>query len=143
MLIEAWLACDKLSYPFGSMAKLLLLTGQRRNEVSGMTWAELDLDKALWRIPGGRTKNDEPRRFRTPHSRSLHRSWVAITPSAALRSPVAYGSGCTLLTDSVKFEDWLNAQGSGSQRVRNDPKLNIGRLAVETEHAMGWRGSML
>jgi integrase len=59
LLIEAWLACDKLSYPFGSMAKLLLLTGQRRNEVSGMTWAKLDLDKALWRIPGGRTKNDE------------------------------------------------------------------------------------
>jgi hypothetical protein len=53
------LACDKVSYPFGSMAKLLLLTGQRRNEVAGMTWAELDLDKALWRIPGGRTKNDE------------------------------------------------------------------------------------
>ena len=54
MLIEAWLACDKLSYPVGSMAKLLLLTGQRRNEVSGMTWAELDLDKALCR-------NDEAR----------------------------------------------------------------------------------
>ena len=41
------------------MAKLLLLTGQRRNEVAGMIWAELDLDKALWRIPAGRTKNDE------------------------------------------------------------------------------------
>jgi integrase len=54
-----WLACDRLAYPFGSMAKILLLTGQRRNEVSGMTWDELDLDKALWRIPGGRTKNDE------------------------------------------------------------------------------------
>ena len=45
-------------------------------------------------------------------------------------------SGCTLLTDSVKFEDWLKAQASGSQRARNDPKLNIGRLAVKTERAM-------
>jgi integrase len=54
-----WLTCDKLAYPFGSMAKLLLLSGQRRNEVAGMTWGELDLDKALWTIPGGRTKNDE------------------------------------------------------------------------------------
>jgi integrase len=52
-----WLASD--AYPFGSMAKLLLLTGQRRNEVSGMTSGEIDLDKALWTIPGGRTKNDE------------------------------------------------------------------------------------
>ena len=54
-----WLACDKAGYPFGSMAKLLLLTGQRRNEVSGMTWAELDLDKALWTIPAGRSKNNQ------------------------------------------------------------------------------------
>jgi integrase len=55
-----WLACDKAEYPFGRLGQLLLLTGQRRNEVSGMTWDELDLDKALWTIPGGRTKNDLP-----------------------------------------------------------------------------------
>jgi integrase len=56
----AWLACDRLGYPFGPMAKLLLLTGQRRNEVAGMAWGEIDLDKALWVIPGERTKNGEP-----------------------------------------------------------------------------------
>lgn len=56
-----WLACDKVGYPFGSMAKMLLLTGQRRNEVAGMTWGELDLGEvALWTIPGERTKNGEP-----------------------------------------------------------------------------------
>ena len=54
-----WLACDKVGYPFGSMAKLLLLTGQRRNEVAGITWGEIDFDKKLWTLPGGRTKNDE------------------------------------------------------------------------------------
>ena len=54
-----WLACEKVGYPFGSMAKLLLLSGQRRNEVAGMTWGEIDLDKKLWTLPGGRTKNDE------------------------------------------------------------------------------------
>ena len=54
-----WLACEKVGYPFGSMAQLLLLTGQRRNEIAGMTWGEIDLDKKLWTLPGGRTKNDE------------------------------------------------------------------------------------
>jgi integrase len=54
-----WLGCDKVGYPFGSMAKLLVLLGQRRNEVAGMTWGELDLDKKLWTLPGGRTKNDK------------------------------------------------------------------------------------
>jgi integrase len=56
----AWLACNRIGYPFGDMAKLLLLTGQRRTEVAGMTWAEIDLEKALWSIPGERTKNGEP-----------------------------------------------------------------------------------
>ncbi len=34
-----------------------MLTGQRRGEVAGMAWAELDLDGKLWRIPRERTKN--------------------------------------------------------------------------------------
>jgi integrase len=42
---------------FGSIVRLLILTGQRREEVAAMTWAELDLDAALWRIGADRTKN--------------------------------------------------------------------------------------
>jgi integrase len=42
---------------YGSIIKLLALTAQRFSEVSAMTWDELDLDKALWTIPGERTKN--------------------------------------------------------------------------------------
>lgn len=52
-----WLAAEKLGYPFGTFVKLLLLTGQRLREVAGMTWAEIDVDKAVWLIPGRRTKN--------------------------------------------------------------------------------------
>ena len=35
----------------------MLLTGQRRNEVTGMTRRELSDDGATWNIPGSRTKN--------------------------------------------------------------------------------------
>ena len=52
-----WLACDQLGTAFGDAAKLMLLTGQRRGEVCGMTWAELDLDKRTWTLPATRTKN--------------------------------------------------------------------------------------
>lgn len=31
--------------------RMLLLTGQRRSNVAGMRWADVDLDKAEWRIP--------------------------------------------------------------------------------------------
>jgi integrase len=43
--------------PAGAIMRLLILTGQRRGEVSGMRSKELDLEKAIWTIPGERTKN--------------------------------------------------------------------------------------
>lgn len=39
------------------IAKLCLVTMQRVGEVAGMRRAELDLKKAIWTIPGARTKN--------------------------------------------------------------------------------------
>ena len=55
-----WLACDELGEPFGPLLKLALLTGQRRNEVAGMTRAELSADGATWTLPASRTKNKRP-----------------------------------------------------------------------------------
>lgn len=50
-----WGACDAIDWPFGPLAKLLLLTGQRLREVAEMRWAEVDGD--VWSIPGARVKN--------------------------------------------------------------------------------------
>ena len=36
--------------------ELLILTAARSGEVRGATWSEVDLDKALWTIPGERMK---------------------------------------------------------------------------------------
>lgn len=54
-----WQASSKLTDPYGQMVRLLLLTGQRRDEVAGMRWEELDQEQELWTIPGARTKNGE------------------------------------------------------------------------------------
>jgi integrase len=53
-------AARQAGRPFGAVVELPALTGQRRNEVASMTWQELDLDKALWTIPGNRAKNGRP-----------------------------------------------------------------------------------
>ena len=45
---------------FGSIIQMLVLTAQRRSEVSGMTWDELDSDYSQWDIPSSRTKNEKP-----------------------------------------------------------------------------------
>ncbi|MBK1653366.1 tyrosine-type recombinase/integrase [Allochromatium vinosum] len=42
---------------FDSIVKVLMLTGQRREEVGGMRWVEVDLDAATWTLPAERTKN--------------------------------------------------------------------------------------
>ncbi|ANK79995.1 MAG: hypothetical protein TEF_03720 [Rhizobiales bacterium NRL2] len=53
-------ACDKAGPPFGAVFRLLLLTGQRRDEVVSAAWSEFDLREKLWRLPGERTKNGKP-----------------------------------------------------------------------------------
>jgi integrase len=58
-LCAVWQAADKLGGPFGSMVKFLILTCQRRDEVAGMRWSELNLDERLWVIGKERTKNGE------------------------------------------------------------------------------------
>ena len=47
----------KLRGPFGPLVQMLLLTGQRRDEVADMIWAEVNLEAGEWIIPGSRTKN--------------------------------------------------------------------------------------
>ena len=52
-----WHAASEQGLPFENVFKLLLLTGQRREEVAGMRWRELDLDNATWTIAKERCKN--------------------------------------------------------------------------------------
>jgi integrase len=65
-LRAVWNAADKAGV-FGSILKLLILTGQRRSEMTEMEWAELDLEAGLWTLPRERVKND--RRHEVPLSR--------------------------------------------------------------------------
>jgi integrase len=43
--------------PFNDIVRMLMLTGQRREEVAGMTWGEVAPDLSTWTIPGRRAKN--------------------------------------------------------------------------------------
>jgi integrase len=56
-LFALWRAAKRLGYPFGHWLKLLILTGQRVDEVGGIRSAELDPGWTMWTIPGPRAKN--------------------------------------------------------------------------------------
>jgi integrase len=61
-IAEVWAAFTAEGGVFGPMLKLMLLTGQRRDEVAGLRWDELKLDgeSPVWELPGERTKNSLP-----------------------------------------------------------------------------------
>jgi integrase len=56
-LAVIWHATAGLGGVLGTFYRVLLLTGQRREEVAGMNWAELDRAAATWTIPAIKAKN--------------------------------------------------------------------------------------
>jgi integrase len=57
-VVGIWRACHDDDY--GRIVRLLLLTGQRRDEVGAMRRTEIDLQARKWTIPSERTKNSRP-----------------------------------------------------------------------------------
>lgn len=55
-----WTQAPKCHRCFGPIVRLLIATGQRREEVAGMQWEELNRKESEWCLPGDRTKNGEP-----------------------------------------------------------------------------------
>jgi integrase len=53
-----WRHAGDLNY--GAIIRLLVLTGQRREEVGGLRWSELRLPDGIWSISAERTKNGKP-----------------------------------------------------------------------------------
>jgi integrase len=58
-LAQVILAARKIGGPYGGIVELLALTGQRREEVAGLQWEELNLAQRIWTLPKSRTKNEK------------------------------------------------------------------------------------
>lgn len=59
-LALVWRAAEKKGHPFGAIVQLLILTGQRRDEVGRLAWAEIDYAAREWLIPATRNKSGRP-----------------------------------------------------------------------------------
>jgi integrase len=61
-LKEVWLAAEDVGGDYGLIVKLLILTGQRRDEIGRLAWAEVreNGDDMRIELPGERTKNHKP-----------------------------------------------------------------------------------
>jgi len=60
-LVRIWRACEPENFPhggnFGRVIQMLILTGARRSEVTGMKRDEVKLEDGIWILPGERAKN--------------------------------------------------------------------------------------
>ena len=74
-LAAVWKGAEAIGWPYGDVAKLLILTGQRRTEVTGLEWRELDLEEGTWTLPAARAKN------KREHTIPLSRAAVEILKS--------------------------------------------------------------
>jgi integrase len=56
-LFAFWRATGRMSYPFGPLLRMLLLTGQRHMDVAHAPWSEFKLEQREWTIAAGRFKS--------------------------------------------------------------------------------------
>ena len=93
-------------WDYGAIVRLLILTGQRREEVGGMLWSEIDLDKRFWRIDAERTKNG------LAHDVPLSSPAVEM-----LRARERSGRALVFGSREGPFQGWSNAKSALDRRV--------------------------
>ena len=119
-----WRASATFDYPFRPMWRLLLLTGQRREEVAGMTRRELALDgdKPLWTIPGTRAKNG------IPHAVPLSSTAVDIIKALPKTGKAGF---CFTTTGDTHVTGYSAVEGPARRgdASANEPGLRRGAIA--------------
>ena len=98
-LAQVILAARKMGGPYGGIVELLALTGQRRGEVAGLTWQELNLEQRVWTIPKSRTKNAK-----------AHVVHLSEQSMAALRRADQRGSFVFSLLGTKPFQEFNRAK---------------------------------
>jgi integrase len=97
-LVRIWNALP--ANDFGRILKLLILTGQRRMEIGGLRWSEVDTGKRLISLPGERTKNHRP------HDVPLSNSALQVIAEC----PRYDGRDRVFGSSAVGFQSWTKAK---------------------------------
>ena len=103
---EIWRAAGGAG-PYGTIIRLLILTGQRRGEVAGMAWNEISEDLMTWVLQGERTKNGVA--HSVPLSAPAHDLLWATAPE---RGHARHDAGGLVLPGAVgaAFAGWSKAK---------------------------------
>ena len=93
---------------YAAIVKLAILTGQRREEIGGMLWSELDLIQSMWKIGAVRTKNG------LSHSIPLSKLAVQILSGLIRQEDRDFVFG----SQTGSFQGWSNAKAALDARIQ-------------------------
>jgi integrase len=120
-----WTATDDEG-AYSRIVRLLQLTLQRKSEVSGMMRSELDLEKAIWSLPGERTKNG------LPHLVPMSKQAVAIIKAQLEAQPD--GEHLFGKSGAAPFSGWSRAKRRLDGRIaRQRAERRLGRALAKGE----------
>jgi len=126
-LREVWDACREDDY--GRIVRLLILTGQRREEVGGMRWSELDEPGGVWSLGSGRTKNGRP------HDVPLPDQAMNIIRSIPRRErrDMCFGDG------AGPYSGWSRAKAKLDRRMSETRSMVVQRSETNGAPLAAWR----
>jgi integrase len=104
---------------YGAIVRLLMLTGQRREELGGLRWSEIDFDRGVIVFPAARTKNK--REHEIPMSNPVRE--ILESRDHKEGRDLVFGKG------KGPFAGWSNAKET------LDARLLIARKAILCEKA--------
>ena len=92
---------------YGRVIRLLILTGQRREEVAAMPWPEINFKDKVWSIDANRTKNGRP------HDVPLSGAALSLLDEAGRREgrELAFGAG------DGPFSGWSKCKAALDRRI--------------------------
>lgn len=133
-LALVWKAAGEIDYPFGPLFRLLIATGQRREEVSAIDWRELDKASATWTLPATRSKNGNA------HIVPLNRLAVSALDAVAFGDgeevPSNWPSRGFVFTTTGKTP----VSGHSGAKERLDARIAVGKPDAEAREALeAWR----
>lgn len=128
-IADVWHACasgtepHEPAYPFGAVVRLLMLTGQRRDDLAEASWREIDLNSGILLIP--------PERFKTD---SAHE--VMLTPAAvAVLKSVPTFTGQSVFTTTAGRRP---ISGFANMKARLDEAVTMRRQTEGREPMPHW-----
>lgn len=133
---------------FNAIVRVLLLTGARREEVAGLTWAELSADGLVWTLPEARAKNGVA--HQVPLSPQV-RAIIEAAPRYANKFvfPGAGGSFNGWGRSKDKLDEASGVAGWRLHDIRRSVATNLQKLGVKLEttesilnHISGSRGGI-